>query len=56
MVRALDCHSRGRGFEPRRSRCFADLWDVGAGGVSANTDAVLQVLYALVVELVDTLL
>ena len=54
MVRALDCHSRGRGFEPRRSRCSAEQlvmqWLVEFPLV------LFLMLDALVVELVDTLL
>ena len=41
MVRALDCHSRGRGFEPRRPRRYTLV-------------LLLVQVRALVVKLVDT--
>ena len=59
MVRALDCHSRGRGFEPRRSRnrgvIAVEQGKFGVQQVSESTAGMLSG-FALVVELVDTLL
>jgi hypothetical protein len=67
LVRALDCHSRGRGFEPRRPRYAGVLvtWLVGdldviASACSAVTRSrTIEVtkspqFFALVVKLVDT--
>jgi hypothetical protein len=54
LVRALDCHSRGRGFEPRRPRWICEF---GVSESVSECDALIDACTkynALVVKLVDT--
>ena len=60
LVRALDCHSRGCGFEPRRSRSMQKTL-VAGGSIEPHRAALIlrpsspiRSCSALVVKLVDT--
>ena len=58
MVRALDCHSRGRGFEPRRSRVgqlnSGHHYEFSYYRILIVAEWLEGVRQALVVKLVDT--